>query len=155
MSSLLKGTERIGAQLVTQDCDGFGWRGSHQVVHNLGFNVPLGLMVEFGDGCQFPRTGSSSPSKKPLFLKRAVLLCPPWLRVQPAAFCSPGPRLGILVLHGHERVAANQPTALFETHPFNSIVRQSQVSSQKPRAAAHSVDALLSVGQMLCLIDEM
>ena len=51
MSSLLKGTERLGAQLVTQDCDGFGWRGAHQVVHNLGFNVLLGLMVEFGDGC--------------------------------------------------------------------------------------------------------
>ena len=47
----LEGTERLGAQLVSQHCDGFGWRGSHEVVHNLGCNVPLGLMVEFGDGC--------------------------------------------------------------------------------------------------------
>ena len=47
----LKGTERLGAQLVTQDCDGSGWRGTHEIVHNLGFTVLLGLMVGFGDGC--------------------------------------------------------------------------------------------------------
>ena len=47
----LKGTERLGAQLVTPDCDGFCRHGALEVVHNLGSSVLLGLVVEFGDGC--------------------------------------------------------------------------------------------------------
>ena len=85
-------------------------------------------------------------------------MCSPGLRVQQAAFCSPGPRFGLLVLHGQERVAANEPARPLsswycrcETHPF-SIAKQSQVSPKNQellptdRSALELSGALISMG---------